>query len=205
MRRLKKVTAQNSCPVHATELETAPLRLRKTPTYWSKVIDKPVDVLREALKDRHVILVSNLVVFDATRTFSHQLNLTPEEQAWGNPEVIATLDVTKIPQDKLPQRIKDALADPKAALDKINKTYEVALPNLKRLEDAGVTIAAGTDAGNIGTIHGPALFREFQLMKQAGLTSMQILQCATANAAKLFGGETGAMLARLKMDISPIS
>jgi imidazolonepropionase-like amidohydrolase len=112
--------------------------------------------------------------------------------------VIATLDVTKIPQDKLPQRVKDALADPKAALDKINKTYEVALPNLKKLEDAGVTIAAGTDAGNIGTIHGPALFREFQLMKEAGLTPMQILQCATANAAKLFGGETGAHIGHIE-------
>ena len=38
---------------------------------------------------------------------------------------------------------------------------------------------------NIGTIHRPAFFREFQLMKEAGLTPMQILQCATANAAKL--------------------
>jgi imidazolonepropionase-like amidohydrolase len=132
------------------------------------------------------------------RTFSHQLNLTPEEQKWGNPEVIATLDVTKIPLDKLPQRVKDGLADPIAALDKIKKRYEVALPNLKRLEDAGVTIAAGTDAGNIGTIHGPALFREFQLMKEAGLTPIQILQCATANAAKLFGGETGAHIGNLQ-------
>ena len=112
--------------------------------------------------------------------------------------MIASLDVTKIPQDKLPQRIKDALADPKAALDRINKTYEVALPNLKKLEEAGVTIAAGTDAGNIGTIHGPALFREFQLMKQAGLTPIQILQCATANAAKLFGGDTGARIGKLE-------
>src|SRR5213076_3617207 len=145
------------------------------------------------------ILCPTLVVFERYgRVFSHQLNLTPEEQAWGNPEVIATLDVTKIPSDKLPQRIKDALADPKAALDKINKTYEVALPNLKKLEDAGVTIAAGTDAGNIGTIHGPALFREFQLMKQAGLTNMQILKDTTANAAKLFGGETGARVGKLE-------
>jgi imidazolonepropionase-like amidohydrolase len=90
------------------------------------------------------------------------------------------------------------LGDPKAALDRIKKTYDVALPNLKKLEDAGVTIAAGTDAGNIGTIHGPALFREFQLMKQAGLTPMQILQCATANAAKLFGGEIGAHIGNLE-------
>src|SRR5205823_8477176 len=86
---------------------------------------------------------------------------------------------------------------PKAALDRIKKTYDVALPNLKTLEDAGVTIAAGTDAGNIGTIHGAALFREFQLMKDAGLTPMQILQCATANGAQLFGGDVGPRLGSL--------
>jgi imidazolonepropionase-like amidohydrolase len=72
------------------------------------------------------------------------------------------------------------------------------LKNLKTLEDAGITIAAGTDAGNIGTIHGPALFREFQLMQEAGLTPMQILQCTTANAAKLFGGDTGAHIGELE-------
>jgi imidazolonepropionase-like amidohydrolase len=116
----------------------------------------------------------------------------------GNPEVIASLDVTKIPPDKLPDRVKGALDDPEAVLDRINKTYEVALPNLKKLEDAGVTLAAGTDAGNIGTVHGPALFREFQLMKEAGLTPIQILQCATANAARLFGGETGAHIGKIE-------
>jgi len=56
---------------------------------------------------------------------------------------------------KLPQRVKDALADPKAALDRIKQTYDVALPNLKKLEDAGVTIAAGTDAGTSGPFTGP--------------------------------------------------
>jgi len=187
--------------VHATELETARAAVEEgADILVHSVIDKPVDdAFVKLLKERNIILCPTLVVFERYgRTFSHQLNLTPEEQKWGNPEVIASLDVTKIPQDKLPQRIKDALADPKAALDKINKTYEVALPNLKRLEDAGVTIAAGTDAGNIGTIHGPALFREFQLMKEAGLTPMQILQCVTVNAAKLFGGETGAHVGKIE-------
>ncbi len=187
--------------VHATELETARAAIEEgADILVHSVIDKPVDgAFVKLLKDRHIILCPTLVVFERYgRTLSHQLNLIPEEQKWGNPEVIASLDVTKIPQDKLPDRVKAALADPKAALDKINKTYEVALPNLKKLEDAGVTIAAGTDAGNIGTIHGPALFREFQLMKEAGLTPMQILQCATANAAKLFGGETGARIGKIE-------
>ena len=187
--------------VHATELETARAAVEEgADVLVHSVTDKPVDEpFVKLLKDHHVILCPTLVVFERYgQTFSHQLNLRPEEKAWGNPEVIASLDVTKIPQDKLPQRIKDALADPKAALDRINKTYEVALPNLKELENAGVTIAAGTDAGNIGTIHGPALFREFQLMKEAGLTPMQILQCATANAARLFGGETGAHVGKIE-------
>ena len=187
--------------VHATELETARAAVEEgADVLVHSVIDKPVDdAFVKLLKDRHVILCPTLVVFERYgRTFSHQLNLTPEEEKWGNPEVIASLDVTKIPQDKLPQRVKDALTDQKAALDRIKKTYDIALPNLKKLEDAGVSIAAGTDAGNIGTIHGPALFREFQLMKEAGLTPMQILQCATTNAAKLFGGETGARVGKLE-------
>ena len=187
--------------VHATELETARAAVEEgADVLVHSVTDNPVDdAFVKLLKDRHTILCPTLVVFERYgRTFSHQLNLTPEEKAWGNPEVIATLDVTKIPPDKLPDRIKNALAKPDEALDRIRKTYEVALPNLKRLEDAGITIAAGTDAGNIGTIHGPALFREFQLMKEAGLTPMQILRCATANAAKLFGGDTGAQIGKLE-------
>jgi imidazolonepropionase-like amidohydrolase len=187
--------------VHATELETARAAVEEgADILVHSVTDKPIDdAFVKLLKDRHVILCPTLVVFERYgRTFSHQLNLTPEEQKWGNPEVIASLDVTKIPQDKLPDRIKNALDKPDEALARIKKTYDVALPNLKRLEDAGVTIAAGTDAGNIGTIHGPALFREFQLMKEAGLTPMQILQCATANAAKLFGGETGAHIGQIQ-------
>jgi imidazolonepropionase-like amidohydrolase len=187
--------------VHATELETARAAVEEgADVLVHSVTDKPIDdAFVKLLKDRHTILCPTLVVFERYgRTFSHQLNLTPEEKEWGNPEVIASLDVTKIPQDKLPDRIKTALAKPDEAMDRIKKTYDVALPNLKRLEDSGITIAAGTDAGNIGTIHGPALFREFQLMKEAGLTPMQILQCTTANAAKLFGGDTGAHIGKIE-------
>jgi imidazolonepropionase-like amidohydrolase len=186
--------------VHATELETARAAVEEgADVLVHSIIDKEVDAaFVKLLKDHHIILCPTLVVFERYgRTFANRLNLTPEEKAWGNPEVIATLDVTEIPQDQLPDRIKTALAKPDDALDRIKKVHEIALKNLKILEDAGVTIAAGTDAGNIGTIHGPALFREFQLMKEAGLTSTQILQCASTNAAKLFGGETGAHIGKI--------
>jgi imidazolonepropionase-like amidohydrolase len=181
--------------VHATELEAARAAVEEgADLLVHSVTDKPVDEpFVRLLKEKGTILTPTLVVFERYgRTFAGKLNLTSEEKAWGNPEVIASLDVAKLPPDKIPDRIKSALANPEAVLARIQKTYDVALKNLKTLEDAGVTIAAGTDAGNIGTIHGPALFREFQLMKEAGLTPMQILQCATTNAAKVFDTAGGA-------------
>lgn len=186
--------------VHATELETARAAVQEgADVLVHSVIDKPVDgEFVKLLKERQIILCPTLVVFERYgRTFANKLNLTAEEKAWGNPELITTLDVTKLPPDKVPDRIKTAVADPDATLERIRKTYDIALKNLKTLEDSGVTIAAGTDAGNIGTLHGPALFREFQLMKEAGLTNMQILQSTTVNAAKLFGGQTGSHIGQI--------
>jgi imidazolonepropionase-like amidohydrolase len=187
--------------VHATELEAARASVEEgADLLVHSVTDKLVDDrFVKLLKEKGTILTPTLVVFERYgRTFANKLELTPEEKAWGNPEVIASLDVTKLPADKVPDRIKNAMANPQKVLDNIQQTYDVALKNLKTLEDAGITIATGTDAGNIGTIHGPAIFREFQLMKQAGLTPMQILQCTTANAAKTFGGETGPKIGSLK-------
>jgi imidazolonepropionase-like amidohydrolase len=183
--------------VHATELEAARAAVEEgADLLVHSVTDKLVDDgFVRLLQEHGTMLTPTLVVFERYgRTFAHRLQLTPEEKAWGNPEVIGALDVTKLPPDKVPDRIKTALAKPDKVLASIAQTYQIALKNLKTLEDAGVPIAAGTDAGNIGTIHGPALFREFQLMKQAGLTNAQILKSATATAAKTFGGETGAKI-----------
>src|SRR5437763_10586008 len=186
---------------HATDLEAARASVEEgADLLVHSVTDKLVDdAIVKLLKERGTILTPTLVVFERYgRTFANKLNLTPEEKAWGNPEVIASLDVTKIPADALPEGIKNAMANPDIPLNRIQKTYDIALKNLKTLQDAGITIAAGTDAGNIGTIHGPALFREFQLMKQGGLTPMQILRSTTANAAKTFGGETGAKIGAIE-------
>jgi imidazolonepropionase-like amidohydrolase len=180
--------------VHATELEAARAAVEEgADLLVHSVTDKPVDpAFVRLLKDRGTILTPTLVVFERyNRTFANQLNLTPEEKAWGNPDVIATLDTTRLASDKVPGRIKAARENPDGTMDKVRITYSVAFQNLRTLEKAGIPIAAGTDAGNIGTIHGPALFREFQLMAQAQLTNMQILRSATADAARVFGGETG--------------
>ena len=52
----------------------------------------------------------------------------------------------------------------------------VAMQNLKKLRDADIPIVMGTDAGNIGTLHGPSVFREMAMMHDAGLTPLEILR-----------------------------
>jgi imidazolonepropionase-like amidohydrolase len=71
----------------------------------------------------------------------------------------------------------------------VPKPSPIALQNLRRIWDAGITVVMGTDAGNIGTLHGPSVFREMEIMIQAGLTPLQILRSATSNGAKTMGME----------------
>src|SRR5438270_4006818 len=78
--------------VHATELDTARAAVEEgADILVHSVNDKPIDdAFVKLLKDRHTILCPTLVVFERYgRVFSHQLKFTKEEQAWGNPEVIA--------------------------------------------------------------------------------------------------------------------
>jgi hypothetical protein len=105
-----------------------------------------------------------------------------DEAASSPPPRIAIVGATLID----PERVKKAMADPNYVASRRQLLVEPALKNLKKLQDAGVKIAAGTDAGNIGTLHGPSIFREFELMAKAGLTPMQILTAATVNASKVF-------------------
>ena len=60
-----------------------------------------------------------------------------------------------------------------------------ARENLLRAWRAGVILVTGTDSGNPGLLHGPALHRELQLWVDAGIPPAVALQAATYNAARL--------------------
>lgn len=66
---------------------------------------------------------------------------------------------------------------------------DVAKRNLASAYRAGVTLVAGTDAGNPFMIHGPGLHRELQLWVAAGVPPAAALQAATLNAARALGAE----------------
>ena len=68
-----------------------------------------------------------------------------------------------------------------------NRTAErerIGDANLKRLVDAGIPIATGTDAGNPLTLHGPSIYAEMEAMQAAGMSPMQVIVASTATAAR---------------------
>jgi len=66
----------------------------------------------------------------------------------------------------------------------------IGIDNLKRVHEAGVTIAMGSDAGNPGTLHGPSIHYEAAVFQEAGMTPMEVLVTATRDAARAMGRGT---------------
>lgn len=181
--------------VHATELETARTAVEAgADVLVHSVFDEPVDDgFVQLLRENEVLYVPTLMVRERyNETFVQQLDLTLAEHRIGQKEVIGSLtDLRTLPDSLIPRGIQRRIdRGPHVPSD------TTALRNLKRLHDGGVSVAAGTDAGNIGTLHGPSLFREFELMRDAGLTPREILTTATVGGARLMGRE--ADLGRLE-------
>ena len=70
------------------------------------------------------------------------------------------------------------------AAQKYKVALVVAKRNLKKLSDAGVPIAMGTDTGPTGRFQGYFELMEIEMMVQAGLTPRQALASATRDAAR---------------------
>ncbi len=174
--------------VHATELLVAKAALRAGADYLvHSVFDEPVDDEFIALvKKNHALYCPTLfVVMGYPLALSNQWKPTAEEKNRADPEILAAMDdLNEIPADKLPERVSKLMAQAK-----MPDPPRIAMENLKKVADAGITIVMGTDAGNIGTLHGPSIHREMKLMAESGLTPLEILRSATVNGAKALGLE----------------
>jgi enamidase len=58
---------------------------------------------------------------------------------------------------------------------------------VKKLHDAGINIAAGTDSGTPGVVIGKGLHKELELMVEAGIKPMEAIMAGTRNAADNLG------------------
>lgn len=74
--------------------------------------------------------------------------------------------------------------------------------NVRRLADAGITLLAGTDAPNPGTVFGASLHRELELLVRCGISPAQALSAATAEPARVFGlADRGRIAAGQRADL----
>jgi imidazolonepropionase-like amidohydrolase len=148
--------------------------------------DKDVDEETIALlKARDVCLCPTLMREVSTFVYEG----TP---SWfSDPLFLKHADPKSIAQLKEPARQAEMRRSPAA------QQYKVALAqaerNLKRLSDAGVRIAMGTDTGPPARFQGYFELMELELMAKAGLTPRQVLTAATRDAARCQHLDTGTL------------
>lgn len=181
--------------VHATELNTANL-----------AVDAGADILVHSVEDQVVTdtfvkkLVAGKVSYIPTLTvrdgyitamngkLKHRLN----DLQYAHPFFYSTLsDPEHFTEDELPATFRRMREMEKPYINKAADSL-MAL-NLRLLWAAGVNVLAGTDAGNVGTMHASSMLAELEAMKQAGLSNAQVLKSATLNSANYFGSNSGTI------------
>jgi 3-mercaptopyruvate sulfurtransferase SseA/imidazolonepropionase-like amidohydrolase len=141
------------------------------------VRDQPVDdELIGLLKERKICVCPTLMREVSTFVYGE----TPD--FFSDPFFLRSADPKVVEELRDPKR-QEAMRTSRAARE-YQKALDVAAANLKRLVDAGVRIASGTDTGPPARFQGYFEHRELELMvAKAGLTPLQALRAATSDAA----------------------
>lgn len=106
--------------------------------------------------------------------------------------------------DRINSRLSTAA---KARLAERNPVFttvsmDVSCGAVTSLHDAGVLIAAGSDAGSPGIVHGASMHRTLTLLVRCGLSEVEALRSATADAATAFGlADRGRIAPGLRADM----
>jgi len=177
--------------VHATQLKTAKLAVEAGADILVHSVDDTLvdESFAKMLIDNNVAYIPTFIVgANYSKTFISKPDNHPQDLAYANAKAYGTLtDLLHYPDSELPQIVpiyrqnEDFLKQRQASSDSIMSS------NLRFLRDRGVTIVAGTDAGNIGTMHASSFLQELEAMRDAGMTIPEIIKAATINAAKGFG------------------
>jgi len=177
--------------VHAMERITAQLAVEAGADYLvHSVTDEIIsNDFVQLLKRKNTVLCPTLVVGkNYTKVLSDNYRFSSYELDHAHPFTISTIIDYPWPDTAIGKKYTDMLAMRKQT-GQPDREDTIMAVNLKKLLDAGVIIATGTDAGNIGTQHATSYFDELYAMQAAGLNNWQLLQASTINGAKAVGQE----------------
>ena len=178
--------------VHATQRITAQLAVENGCDFLVHSVDD--EILKadfvQLMKKNKTILCPTLIVHGGyVNTFGQTINPSDHELLKADPHQLGSLlDLKHLPDSLLINNYKK-MANSKEGVARLSKADSISMANLKILSDAGVLIATGTDAGNIGTLHASSYLAELQTMKKSGMSNWKILQASTINGAKILDKE----------------
>ena len=176
--------------VHATERITAELAvLAGADLLVHGIDDEPVtDEFVKLLKRKNVVLSPTLVVADGyTSVLGQTYQLNDHDFRYASAtQLNSIIDFKHLPDTSLLKRYRVGIG---RSSSRIKTTDSLLRLNLKKLFDGGVTIATGTDAGNIGTQHASSYYHELTAMHKSGIGMWALLQASTINGARAVGKE----------------
>lgn len=176
--------------VHATERITAQLAVENGADFLVHFIDDEIlknDFIQLMKKNKTVLIPTLIVPSGYNNTFSQNLNFSDHELQYADPYQLGSLlDLTHLADTTLVNNYKTGTLAQEA---RNKKSESIGMANIKLLSDAGVLLATGTDAGNIGTLHASSYLTELKAMQKSGMENWQILTASTIHGAKVLNKE----------------
>ncbi|HYV27532.1 MAG TPA: amidohydrolase family protein, partial [Candidatus Eisenbacteria bacterium] len=81
----------------------------------------------------------------------------------------------------------DKMAWDKSIVSNLHRILDQHAASLQKAAGMGVLIIAGSDAGSYGVPHAEGFLRELELMEQAGLSPLQVINSATGVSSNRLG------------------
>ncbi|MDA1316343.1 MAG: amidohydrolase family protein [Acidobacteria bacterium] len=142
-----------------------------------------LDVIAHSIRDEEVddelinLLKKNNVTYVATLSREKSTFIYADSPAWlDDPFFRKGVDAATLEALKTPLKATQA-KDPERDIN--IKGLAIAMKNIKKLSDAGVRIGFGSDTGPPARFSGYFEHWEMELMVEAGLTPMQVIQAAS--------------------------
>jgi len=195
--------------IHVEGLENAKMAIKAgADILVHGVIKDPIDdEFITLMKSHKVTYMPTLTAYGHYfELFKSELKFTEFEQQYSHNEIISSYTTLMNNVDKTDQMFKmllqfvprvDDTEEELASLSEqgrsivkqlqgifSSKIVTIQKNNLKKMVEAGVNVAFGTDAGNPGTLHATSVYGEFLAWQQAGISNKEILKAATFGNAK---------------------
>ena len=156
------------------------------------LVEAGVSGLAHSIRDQEVddelieMMLANDVFYAPTLVAHQSSGAYADDEAWiGEASMRETVDAAVV--DKLMSAEYVENLNASAGLPAQCEQYQTALVNVKKLSDAGVIIALGTDSGTTNRFPGYFEHRELKLMVDAGMTPAQAITAGTKDSAAVVG------------------